>query len=99
MNGLEQRQRFTAVQRVESQLEDVQLIVSTLAGDLVKHGKQVTEDLQVFHERLRLYHEAEAARLDDEGRVLALRVDALERQLVTFTGATRWQRIRWALSF
>jgi hypothetical protein len=99
MNGTEQREHHTAVERAERRIADAELVVLSLAEDLVAHGQKVTRDLAAFNDRLALFHEIEAARLDNADRLLALRIDALERRLETFTEATRWQRIRWALSF
>ena len=91
MNGAEQVARFTAVSRVEKRLDDLELVVTELAKDLVKHGEQVTDDLAVFNERLRLFHEAEAARLDAADMVL-------DRQHAAFVGLTLGSRLRWLLT-
>jgi len=88
MNGTEQRERHTAVARAEKRLNDLELVVTELAKDLVKHGEQVTDDLAVFNERLRLFHEAEASRLDAADTLLARQFDA-------FVHMTFWQRLRW----
>ena len=87
MNGEQQRERHSAIAELH---RDVETIVNRLAEEIVKHGEQVTDDLQVFEERLRIVHEREAARLDAADRDLSLRIDA-------HRGMTLWRRLQWLI--
>lgn len=92
MNPEQQRARFTHTQRLEIRLEDLELVVvDGLAKQIVADRAQGQEDLQVFNERLRVYAEREAARLDAADAALAARLDA-------FTDLTFYQRLRWLVT-
>lgn len=88
MNGAAQVARFTATQRLETRLADVELVVDAQTRLIVEQKALIDQDLQVFNERLRIYAEQEAARLDavDAWNALAL---------VHFRSMTFWQRWRW----
>lgn len=106
MNGVEQVARFTAVKRAEKRLDDVELLLTALAAEIVKDRETIRQDLQVFNERLRVYAEREAERLDATDRIQVTtcqeRWDAasathvrLSHQHFQFIGMTLWQRLRW----
>ena len=88
MNGEEQRARHTAVARVEKRLDDLELVVMTLAEDLVGHGHHVTEQLRVLLDQNRLAYLMEAERVDLADRDLDLRIAA-------HRGMTLWRRLQW----
>lgn len=88
MNPEQQRERFTHTQRLEKRLEDLELVVETLAVEIVRDRTTITDDLAVFNERLRVYAELEAGRLDATDSILAGRLEA-------FAHMTLWQRLRW----
>jgi hypothetical protein len=92
MNGAEQVQRFTATQRLERRLADLELVVDAQTALIVKQKETIDQDLQVFNERLRVYAEREAGRLDATDQILAAQIHAFIHQ-------TFWQRLCWWLGF
>lgn len=88
MNPEQQRDRFTATQRLEKRLEDLELVVDAQTALILKQKEVIDQDLQVFNERLRVYAEQEAYRLDGADSLLAGRLELLEQR-------TLWQWLRW----
>lgn len=88
MNGAEQRERFTSVQRLETRLErrleDLELVVEAQTALIVRQKELLEQDLQVFIERVRVHHE----------RLTATDLN-LKNHLDAFTHLTFWQRLRW----
>ena len=92
MNPVEQRQRFTAVQRVEQQVADLQ----TLFEQLVEEGIKLETDVRTLatHTQTALdatadYLDRSVGQLHDDGDK-QLRYDFWQ-----FRGRTFWQRLRW----
>ena len=92
MNPAEQRQRFTAVSRVEQRLENVETTVLGLAQQLVddraERDRQIREVVDNTNAILAAGHEAQRAYIDMRDELLDLRIRALRDR-------TFWHRLRW----
>lgn len=82
MNGTEQRERFTAVSRVEKRVEDVELIVEQFAKELVADRVRLDQQHRALIDALN----AAVQRALTEERAY---VDAF------LYGRTFWRRLRW----
>lgn len=84
MNGAQQVERFTAVRRAEKRLDDLELLLTALAAEVVTDREfirgAVTQDRAVSDRR----HLASTANID------AVRLRSLSLEQRTF-----WQRLRW----
>ncbi len=85
MNGTEQIERRTAVQRIERRCDDVELIVTTIAEDFVRHRRHVAAEVKTLEDGLRRDAASDVARLET----------ALNRLLAEWQAQTFWQRLRW----
>jgi hypothetical protein len=87
MNGLEQKQRFTAVSRVERRCDDVETVVEGLAAEIVQDRARLDERMQdvgtlfATHER-----DLQQTRRDLTGVTVRFH---------TFETRTLWQRLCW----
>lgn len=88
MNGTEQRQRATAVNRAEARLDDIELVIQALAEEIVKNRDTTAAAVNDERtHRLKLAVE-QRAYVDDENRkTLYL--------FANFKFMTAWQRLRW----
>ena len=84
MNGAEQRERFSATQRLEKRLEDLELVVETMAVETVKAGTAHNQQIEALGQ-------AVTAALDG---ALERHV-ALAEAFLAFEHQTLWQRLRW----
>jgi ribosome-binding protein aMBF1 (putative translation factor) len=84
MNGAEQRERFTAVSRMEKRVEDIELIVEQFATEIVADRERL--DLQ-HQELITAVNLAIGAALQEERAY----VDAFVH------GRTFWRRLRWVI--
>lgn len=82
MNGAEQRERFTAVSRVEKRVEDVELLVEQFAKEIVADRARLD---QQHRELIDAVNYAIGAVAQEERAY----VDAF------LYGRTLWQRLRW----
>lgn len=89
MNGLEQKQRFTAVSRVETRLDDVELLLHELALQMVKDHEAIDRR---FESTASLIGNLEHDDLEHERVIVRLRPLAettfLQRLSWLFTGRT-----------
>lgn len=90
MNPEQQRDRFSATQRLEKRLEDLELVVDAQTALILKQKGIIDQDLQVFNERLRVYAEREAARINAA-------LDEERAYVNAFLGRAFWRRLRWNL--
>lgn len=91
MNGLEQKQRFTAVSRVEKRLDDVELLLSALAGEMVTdrtHLEARMQDIAALFAKL----EQDATERWLSASATHQRLGAAQR---AFASMTLWQRLCW----
>jgi hypothetical protein len=93
MNGLEQRQRHTAVSTVEKRIDDLEILLTAVAAEHVVFRDQVRDGAkgQGAYDRL------EAERVDAVDRGLKARVDQLHAQPVLMAD-TLWSRLRWIVT-
>lgn len=82
MNGAEQRERFTAVSRVEKRVEDVELLVEQFAKEIVADRARLD---QQYRELIDAVNYAIGAVAQEERAY----VDAF------LYGRTLWRRLRW----
>ncbi len=87
MNPVEQRERFTAVQRIERRCDDVELIVTTIAEDFVRHRRHVAAEVKTLEDGLRRDAASDVARLDATVKNLQMLLAELESR-------TLWRRFR-----
>lgn len=82
MNGAEQVARFSATQRLEKRLEDLELVVVKMAEETVRDR----EALDTQHQEL----------IDAVNAALTAALAAERAYVDTFlAGQTLWQRLRW----
>jgi len=91
MNDLEQKQRFTAVSRVEKRLDDVELLLSALAGEIVTDRTHLEARMQDIA--------ALFAKVEQDATERWLSASATHKRLgdaqLAFESMTFWQRLRW----
>lgn len=89
MNGAEQRQRATAVNRAEARLDHIEPVIIALAEEIVKNRDAAAAAVNDERtHRLKLADE-QRGYVDAEDRATLLRAKA------AFTSMTFWQRLRW----
>jgi len=84
MNPEQQRERFSHTQRLEKRLEDLELVVETMAVETVKAGT-------AHHHQIEALGEAMNTGLDNA----LTRHVALAEAFLAFEQQTLWQRLRW----
>lgn len=88
MNGAEQVARFSATQRLEKRLEDLELVVETMAVEIVK-GRELHD--QQHREIVDGVNQA----LGDLGQQCRQRGISIRESAIAFEHQTFWQRLRW----
>lgn len=84
MNGAEQVARFSATQRLEKRLEDLELVVETMAVETVRERDHHVQQQQVLVDTVN-------AALDGTLQ----RHVGLAEAFLAFEHQTLWQRLRW----
>jgi len=87
MNGTEQRERATAVARVEKRLEDLEaVVVDGLAKGIVEDRAKLDEELLEIRRTAQTRHDWTRDTMK-----------ALDDRVIAFEEQTLWQRLRWLI--
>lgn len=99
MNGVQQVERFTAVRRAELKIADLELLLMTLADEIVRDREQLDKQHQDLidgvNAAIRAALQAERADREQLAHDLDHRIGLVARTLTRVEQRTFWQRLRW----